>query len=121
MRRLLVVDDDPMIGRAIGVSAACSGAGRLAVRDATSDLMSVDVVMPDMRGFESIGVVLDRAPIVPLVTISGSAFDDPETADPDASRLAARPGEPQGRDGGGRRDRQSKSNTQRTRADQASN
>jgi DNA-binding response OmpR family regulator len=84
MRRILVVDDDPHIGRAIRawlkrygfrVSIADGGSnGLAALDDSTFDLMIVDIFMPNMRGFESIRVFHDRAPTVPLIAISGYAF-----------------------------------------------
>jgi len=102
MRRILVVDDDPHICQAIGiwlrqhgfrVSVADRGiSGLAALEHSTFDLMIVDVFMPDMRGFESIRVFHHRAPAVPLIAISGSAFPDPETSAPDFLRVAARLG-----------------------------
>ena len=98
MRRILVVDDDLHIGLAIRawlkrygfrVSIADGGPNGLAALDnATFDLMIVDIFMPNMRGFESIRVFHDRAPSVPLIAISGSAFSDSESPCPDFLRLA---------------------------------
>jgi DNA-binding response OmpR family regulator len=102
MHRILVVDDDPHVCRAIRawlkhhgyrVSIADGGVGGLAALDnGTFDLMVVDVIMPNMRGFESIRVFHRRAPTVPLIAISGGAFLDPETSEPDFLRLAAKLG-----------------------------
>ena len=102
MRRILVVDDDPHVGQAIGVwlkhygfrvSAADSGPGGLAALDETSfDLMIVDVFMPQMRGFEAIRLFHERAPAVPLVAISGCAFPEWETSAPEFLRFATRLG-----------------------------
>ena len=98
MRRILVVDDDPHVGQAIGVwlkhhgfrvSTADSGPGGLAALDnASFDLMIVDVFMPQMRGFEAIRLFHERAPTVPLIAISGYAFADIETSGPEFLRLA---------------------------------
>ena len=101
MRRILVVDDDRQIGRAIRawlgyhgfhVQLANSSAGGLAVLGhAGFDLMIVDVFMPHMRGFGAIRLFHAQAPGVPLIAISGSAFLDPaDTAGTDFLKLAAR-------------------------------
>jgi CheY-like chemotaxis protein len=102
MRRILVVDDDVLIGQAIHawlkqhgyrVSTAGSGAEGLALLERSAfDLLVVDVFMPNMRGFESIRVFHERAPRIPLIAISGGAFGDPETTNSDFLRMAARLG-----------------------------
>jgi CheY-like chemotaxis protein len=98
MRRILVVDDDPHICLAIRawlqrygfrVSIADGGVNGLAALDhATFDLMVVDIFMPNMRGFESIGRFHERAPTVPLIAISGSAFSALEASSPDFLKMA---------------------------------
>jgi CheY-like chemotaxis protein len=102
MRRILVVDDDALIGRAIRVwlsqhgyrvSTAGSGAEGLAsLERSTFDLLVVDVFMPNMRGFESIRLFHERAPKTPLIAISGGAFGDLDTTGSDFPRLATRLG-----------------------------
>src|SRR5450432_3058006 len=102
MRRILVVDDDPHIGRALRawlkrygfrVSIADGGGkGLLALDNSTFDLMIVDIFMPNMRGFESIRVFHDYAPTVPLIAISGYAFAGSESSGPDFVRMAVRLG-----------------------------
>jgi DNA-binding response OmpR family regulator len=102
MHRILVVDDDPHVCQAIRawlkhhgyrVSTADGGIGGLAALDnATFDLMIVDVVMPNMRGFDSIRIFHRRAPTLPLIAISGDAFPDPATTGPDFLRLTAKLG-----------------------------
>jgi CheY-like chemotaxis protein len=102
MRRILVVDDDPHICQAIGTwlrqhgfraSIAGGGlSGLAALEHSTFDLMIVDVLMPDMRGCETIELFHQRAPTVPLIAITGSAFPDPETSAPDFPKIAARLG-----------------------------
>jgi CheY-like chemotaxis protein len=101
MRRILVVDDDLHVGRAIHVwlkhhgfrvSTADSGPGGLAALDnASFDLMIVDVFMPQMRGFEAIRLFHERAPTVPLIAISGYAFADTETSGAEFLRAASAP------------------------------
>ena len=102
MRRILIVDDDLLVGQAMHawlrqhgyrVSTAGGGAEGLALLErSTFDLLVVDVFMPNMRGFESIRIFHERAPRIPLIAISGGAFGDPESTDPDFLRLAARLG-----------------------------
>lgn len=102
MRRILVVDDDPHICLAIRawlqrygfrVSIADGGINGLAALDnATFDLMVVDIFMPNMRGFESIRMFHERAPAVPLIAISGSAFSVLDTSSPDLLTTAVRLG-----------------------------
>lgn len=102
MRRILVVDDDPHICRAIRawlkrygfrVSIADGGSDGLAALDnSTFDLMIVDIFMPDMRGFESIRAFHDHAPTVPLIAISGYAFSGPESSATDFLQIAVKLG-----------------------------
>jgi len=62
-------------GSGFRVAVADGSANGLAALDDTSfDLMIVDILMPDMRGFESIRLFHQRAPTVPLIAISGYAF-----------------------------------------------
>ncbi len=98
MRRILVVDDDRHVRRAIAawlngcgfrVAVADGSVNGLAALDETSfDLMIVDVLMPAMRGFESIRLFHQRAPAVPLIAISGYAFAGHEANDPACLKLA---------------------------------
>jgi CheY-like chemotaxis protein len=102
MRRILVVDDDPHICLAVRawlqrygfrVSIADGGLNGLAALDnAMFDLMVVDIFMPNMRGFESIRRFHERAPTLPLIRISGSAFSALEASSPDFLTMAVRLG-----------------------------
>jgi len=94
--RILVVDDDPMACAAIEVNLKRQGldvtvadgadAGMRALEQATFDVMLIDVLMPHMRGFESIRIFHARAPGVPIVAMSGYAFANTERA-PDFLRM----------------------------------
>ncbi|MGZ5940324.1 MAG: response regulator [Rhizomicrobium sp.] len=98
MRRILVVDDDRHVrlviaawlkGCGFRVAVADGSASGLAALDDTSfDLMIVDIMMPDMRGFESIRLFHQRAPTVPLIAISGYAFSGAEGDDPACLKMA---------------------------------
>jgi CheY-like chemotaxis protein len=102
MRRVLVVDDDRQVCRAIqiwlkrfGYKVAIAGSGKtgLAALDrSTFDLMIVDIIMPEMNGFESIRVFHERAPSIPLVAISGYTFSDQNASDAVSLNLALRLG-----------------------------
>ena len=98
MPRVLVVDDDPMVCMAIEiylerhsfqVAIADGGeSGLRALEGATFDLMIVDIFMPHMRGFESIRIFHERAPMTPLIAMSGFAFANLDSPAPDFLRMA---------------------------------
>jgi CheY-like chemotaxis protein len=98
MTRILVVDDDPMVCRAIEVFlqrhnfevVVTDGgdAGLRALDRGGVDLMIVDIFMPHMRGFESIRIFHERAPAIPLVAMSGYAFANLNSPAPDFLRMA---------------------------------
>ena len=97
MPRILVVDDDPMVGATIEVLLQRQGfdvtltdggeTGLAALEANTFDVMLVDIFMPHMRGFESIRVFHERAPEIPLIAMSGYAFASADTASPDFLRM----------------------------------
>lgn len=97
--RILVVDDDPLVSKAIRiwlrqqgfeVVTADGAVGGLAELDRGGfDMMIVDIFMPHMNGFESVRVFHRRAPDVPLIAISGYAFAEAHsTPAPDFLRMA---------------------------------
>ena len=98
MKRILVVDDDPLICGAIrtwleesGFSVFVADGGETGLRaldHSAFDLMIVDIFMPHMRGFESVRVFHQRAPMVPLIAISGYIFVEQRTPAPDFLRMA---------------------------------
>ena len=98
MPRILVVDDDPMVGATIevllqrqgfDVTMADGGETGLAALEAqTFDVMLVDIFMPHMRGFESIRIFHERAPAIPLIAMSGYAFANLNSPAPDFLRMA---------------------------------
>jgi DNA-binding response OmpR family regulator len=95
---ILVVDDDPMVCMAIEVYLARHNfqvtiadggeAGLRALENNDLDLMIVDIFMPHMRGFESIRIFHERAPVIPLVAMSGYAFANLNSPAPDFLRMA---------------------------------
>lgn len=100
MRRILVVDDDPLICAALRVWLETSGfavvvadggeTGLNALESTNFDLMIVDIFMPHMNGFESVRVFHQRAPTVPLIAISGYVFAEQRTPAPDFLNMALR-------------------------------
>ena len=98
MRRILVVDDDPMVCMAIevclerhGFEVTIADGGETGLRvlgDVVFDLMIVDIFMPHMRGFESVRIFHERAPTVPLIAMSGYAFANLDSPAPDFLRMA---------------------------------
>ena len=98
MKRILVVDDDPLICSAIrvwleergyAVVVADGGdTGLSALDSSTFDLMIVDIFMPHMHGFESVRVFHQRAPAVPLIAISGYVFAEQRMPAPDFLSMA---------------------------------
>jgi DNA-binding response OmpR family regulator len=98
MKRILVVDDDPMICSAIrtwleeggfAVFVADGGeTGLSALDSSTFDLMIVDIFMPHMHGFESVRLFHQRAPTVPLIAISGYVFAEQRMPTPDFLSMA---------------------------------
>jgi CheY-like chemotaxis protein len=93
VKRILVVDDDPLVCSAIrvwledrefAVVVADGGeTGLNALDGATFDLMIIDIFMPHMHGFESVRVFHQRAPLVPLIAISGYVFAEQRMPAPD--------------------------------------
>ena len=98
MPRVLVVDDDPMVGKTIEVLLQRQGfevtladggeSGLIALESQSFDVMMVDIFMPHMRGFESIRIFHERAPATPLVAMSGYAFASSASPTPDFLRMA---------------------------------
>jgi CheY-like chemotaxis protein len=98
MPRVLVVDDDPMVGEAIEICLQHQGfevtvadggeAGIGALAISGFDVMLVDIFMPHMRGFESIRIFHERAPATPLIAMSGYAFANIEPPSPDFHKMA---------------------------------
>jgi CheY-like chemotaxis protein len=98
MPRILVVDDDPMVGQTIEVLLQRQGfdvtltdggeAGLTALETQAFDVMLVDIFMPHMRGFESIRIFHERAPAIPLIAMSGYAFAASASPSPDFLRMA---------------------------------
>lgn len=98
LRHILIVVDDPMVCMAIEVYlqrndfrltiAERGEAGLRALEHQQFDLMIIDIFMPHMRGFESIRIFHERAPVIPLIAMSGYAFADLNSPAPELLRMA---------------------------------
>ena len=97
-RRVLVVDDDPLVGKSIATSLRQEGfevtvadgceSGAHALQSATFDLMLIDIFMPRMRGFEPIRIFHQLAPATPLIAISAYSFAALEVPASDFHQMA---------------------------------
>jgi CheY-like chemotaxis protein len=95
---VLVVDDDPLVCATIEaclgrhgfrVTIADGGESGLRILESRAfDVMVIDIFMPRMRGFESIRTFHERAPLVPLIAMSGYAFTNFSAPAPDFLRMA---------------------------------
>jgi CheY-like chemotaxis protein len=82
MARILVIDDEAIVRRAVlrmlaagghdAVEAPDAAAGLRLWREQAADVVVVDIAMPDMTGFELIGLLRSTGETVPIVAISGS-------------------------------------------------
>jgi DNA-binding response OmpR family regulator len=98
MKRILVVDDELLVSTAIRMFLETKGfevetadggdSGLAALDNSIFSLMIVDIFMPHMHGFESVRVFHERAPIVPLIAISGYVFAQQRVPTPDFLRMA---------------------------------
>ena len=84
MQRILIIDDDALVhsairkvleGNGFDVSVASDGwAGLKAVETATFDIILVDIFMPGMDGLETVRVLRQSLPTVPIIAMSGRQF-----------------------------------------------
>jgi CheY-like chemotaxis protein len=99
MRRILV-PDDAMVCAATEFCLQHRGLevvdgddaylGRLEA--STFNVMLVDIFMPHLRDFESMRIFHQRAPVIPLVAMSGDAFADITSPSPDLLSMASEAG-----------------------------
>ena len=102
MARILIVDDDTAVQATIrllleraGHSVVTAGDGRkgLAVFEAGDfDLLFLDIFMPGMDGFETMRLVHQRRPLVPIIVISGRPISADEGGAPDFLTMATKLG-----------------------------
>jgi CheY-like chemotaxis protein len=102
MANILVVDDDTAVQQTIKLLLDMSGHdvtavsdGRKAiglVQDGEYDLLIVDIFMPGMDGLETMKLVHQHRPSLPIIVISGHAFPTNCTPSPDFLMMATKLG-----------------------------
>jgi DNA-binding response OmpR family regulator len=102
MTRVLVIEDDLSVGAAIqmmldregcqAVHATDALAGKKAFESSSFDLVIVDIFMPGISGLKTIAGFRQRAPMVPILAMSGFRFRDLMDPSLDFLRLAAEAG-----------------------------
>jgi len=84
MQRVLVIDDEKSVCDAVAVllkkdgyravPAECGRDGVRAIAAFAFDVVIVDIFMPGMDGLETIKVIREEAPEVPIIAMSGYAY-----------------------------------------------
>jgi len=98
MTRILVIDDDIDVhttiqtilkGRGFDiVHAECGHSGVVAIEAFAFDAVLVDIFMPNMNGIETIRILRQSAPKVPIIAMSGYVFRECSGPTPDFFRMA---------------------------------
>ena len=88
MSRILLIDDDPTLRRALRISLEKSGyevleagegyAGIAMFKARPADLVITDLIMPDMEGVETIQLLKKLNPHLPIIAISGGGRGMPD-------------------------------------------
>jgi CheY-like chemotaxis protein len=102
LAKILIVDDDTSVQATIrllleraGHSVVTAGDGRkgLALFEAGDfDLLFLDIFMPGMDGFETMQMVHQLRPLVPIIVISGRPIASDEGSAPDFLTMAIKLG-----------------------------
>jgi CheY-like chemotaxis protein len=102
LANILVVDDDPAVRMTIqlllersGHRVVTAGDGRkgLAAFEADDfDLLFLDIFMPGMDGLETMRLMLQQRPRVPIIVISGRPIVSDATSEPDFLSMAIKLG-----------------------------
>ena len=84
MARILVIDDQTSVRNAIRamleqaghtvVAAECGHKAASAIEAFAFDLVLVDIIMPGLDGLDTIKILHDSAPGVPIIAMSGYSF-----------------------------------------------
>jgi CheY-like chemotaxis protein len=99
---ILIVDDDPAVQVAIrivleraGHVVVVAGDGRkgLAIFDAENfDLLVLDIFMPGMDGLETMKLIHQKQPLIPILVISGRPISADSSTAPDFLKMAIKLG-----------------------------
>ena len=102
MARILVVDDDAAVQLTIrlllerdGHSVVTADGGRKGValcRTGDFDLLFLDIFMPGMDGFETMRMVREYRPQIPIIVISGRPVSPDADTSPDFLTMATKLG-----------------------------
>jgi DNA-binding response OmpR family regulator len=102
MARILVIDDDRAVGLAIRIALEREGfevevfgdgrAGLDAAKSGNFDLLIVDIFMPGMDGLETMRLVREHKPQMPIVVMSGLTFRTGSEPAPDFLGMATKLG-----------------------------
>ena len=102
MANILIVDDDPAVQATIrivleraghAVVVADDGSRGLAIFEAGSfDLLILDIFMPGMDGIETMKLIHQRQPLIPILVISGRPISADASTAPDFLKMATRLG-----------------------------
>ena len=102
MANILIVDDDAAVQATIrivleraGHAVVVAGDGRkgLAIfEDGDFDLLVLDIFMPGMDGLETMKLIHQRQPLIPILVISGQPISWDSSAAPDFLKMATKLG-----------------------------
>ena len=102
MARILIVDDDAAVQATIRllleraghrvVSASDGRKGLASLDGGHFDLLFLDIFMPGMDGFETMRMVRQQHPAIPIVVISGRPISSDGEAAPDFLTMATKLG-----------------------------
>ena len=84
--RILIVDDEPKIldvfrefcelTNSVEVDVAENGTDALnKIKNTEYDLVTMDLIMPEMAGVEAVAKIKDTRPYLPIIVITGNATD----------------------------------------------
>jgi CheY-like chemotaxis protein len=100
--RILIVDDDPAVQATIkilleraghSVVAASDGRRGLAIFEAGDfDLLLLDIFMPGMDGLETMRLIHQQQPLIPIIVISGRPITPDPATGPDFLAMATKLG-----------------------------
>ncbi|GAC1337764.1 MAG: response regulator [Bradyrhizobium sp.] len=102
MAKIMIVDDDSAVRSAIrlvlepaGHTVFAAGDGRkgLSILEAEDfDLVLLDIFMPGMDGLETMRLIHQRRPLIPIIVISGRPIASDVASGPDFLAMATRLG-----------------------------